>query len=156
MRLRFPPHSPLLFVICFVCDSLVLASTGSTTRGRLMEGQASLSLLVPAFTTPVGVCTSIGCPVRLPAILSCRSHIPSLDSETCCHVHTSPHSLWRSKLYNTSLSRDSHGRLVGCQESLSICYTPIYCTLLSFRCTQELCFIPNLQFSMTSHYQKAS
>jgi len=39
-----------------------------------MEGQASLSLLGSAFTTSVGVCTSIGCPVRLLALPSRRSH----------------------------------------------------------------------------------
>ena len=54
-----------------------------------MEGQASLWLLVLAFTTSVGVCTSIGCPVRLPDIPSWRSHNSIFrfrDLLPCSHV----------------------------------------------------------------------
>jgi hypothetical protein len=74
-------------------------------RGRLME-RSGESVVIGSGLYSVGR-SVYQCWLSRPSAFhsSWRSHIPSLDSETCCHVHTSPHSLWLSKLCNTSLDR---------------------------------------------------
>jgi hypothetical protein len=39
-------------------------------------------------------------------------------------------------------ARDSHGKACGVSGVIVYLLYPLYRTLLSFRCTQELCFIP--------------
>jgi hypothetical protein len=105
LRLRFPLHSVLLFAICVICDSLAVVST-SPPKKRQSSGRSRESVVISSGLYNVGRSVYqywLSCPSAFHS--SWRSHIPSLNSETCCRLRTSPHSLWLSKLYNTSLSR---------------------------------------------------